>query len=95
MSTPHAPSALPVFDEIVLGADDVLVLVPRQPLSDREADLARRRIPLALQDRVLIAWGFDITVARNVTADPFGARGIRICNDADEHDADCDCGSRR
>jgi hypothetical protein len=94
MTTPNA-SVLPVFDEIVLGADDVLLLVPRKPLTDLQADAARRRIPPAMQDRVLIAWGFDITVARNVVGDPFGDRGPRICNDADEHEPGCDCGSRR
>lgn len=72
MTAPNAPSVLPQLDEIVLGPDDALVLVPRQDLSDAAADALRRRIPAALQDRVLIAWGFDITVARNVRSDPFG-----------------------
>lgn len=73
MSTPNAPSVqLPQIDEIILGARDALVLVPRQELSDAQADALRQRIPTSLQDRVLIAWGFDITVARNVRSDPFG-----------------------
>jgi hypothetical protein len=64
MTSPRTTPALPVFDEIALGAADVLVLVPRRPLSEREADEARGRIPAGMQDRVLIAWGVDITVAR-------------------------------
>jgi hypothetical protein len=65
MSAPSAPSVPPVFDEIALGAADLLVLVPpRRPLTEQEADQARGRIPAAMQDRVLIAWGLDITVAR-------------------------------
>lgn len=57
------------FTEVILKADDFLVLVPKahERITTEEIEMAIAGIPAPLKDRVLIVEGFDLFVGRPVT----------------------------
>lgn len=60
------------FAQVVLGPDDLLVLLPREPMNAQQAERLNRQLPDSLRGRILVADGMNVVVAKwqDVTAQP-------------------------
>lgn len=61
---------LPQFQEVVLGPDDFLVLILRQPITPAKVAELNGRLPAALRGRVVMVDGLHVTVARGGVVAP-------------------------
>lgn len=63
---PVASDTLPAFSEIILGENDMLVLMPRHEVEPAMLMHMAAAIPERLQGRVLVLTDCDVTVVRDV-----------------------------